>query len=80
MARFTKNVETVLKFKLTVRDLFRVSEVMPKEYCDNENTTNGLGYEDTDSDPDTLHAMDNLEISNSTAEMTRRKVRKRFQR
>lgn len=39
MTMFTENVETVLKFKIAVRDLFLVSESMPLEYCNNVNST-----------------------------------------
>lgn len=48
MTQFTKNIETFLKFKIAVRDLFRISESMPQEYC-NENGTSALGYEDLDT-------------------------------
>ncbi len=64
MARFTKNVETFLKFKIAVRDLFRISESMPQEYC-NENGTGALGYEDLDptlAPPVHPHPQDPLDI------------------
>lgn len=69
MQRFIKNVDTFLKFKLSVGDLFRVSEAMPQEYC-NENATSALGYEDVETDA-TSETMDQL----NTTDQVNKKVR-----
>ncbi|CAL8135403.1 unnamed protein product [Orchesella dallaii] len=68
MKTFIKHVETVLKFKLAVRDLYKVSESMPQEYC-NGNSTNSLNYEESEFESTTTES----DVFNSTAEALKKK-------